>query len=103
MVLEGTPISVRAAALDAVHLVTWDEIVPAGKCLRIAVGAEGEGTGLLARVIERGTQDEIDRSHADRAVAMRVCATLGAPRAIRIELRASAGKLDAVIGERVTE
>jgi hypothetical protein len=101
--LDGTPLVVRAVVLDAAHLVAWDEIVPAGKCLRVAAGAEGEGIGLLARMIERATAEELDRSYADHAIAMHACAAAGAPRAIRIEMRASAGKLDALVGERVTE
>jgi hypothetical protein len=103
MVFDGSPVAVHEAVLDAAHLSSWDELVPAGKCLRIAAGVEGEGTGLLGRVIERTTGDEMDRAHADRAVAMRACVAIGAPRAVRIELRASAGKLEAVIGERVAD
>jgi hypothetical protein len=102
VVLDGTPIGVRVAVLDAAHRLAWDETVPAGKCVRIAAGAEGGGTGLLARIVERATGDEIDRTYADRALAVRACATPGAPRAVRVELRASAGTLDTVIGERVT-
>jgi microcystin degradation protein MlrC len=83
--------------------VTWDEKIPAGKCLRVAAGAEGEGIGLLARMIERATGNELDRTYADRAIVMHACAAAGAARLIRIELRASAGKLDALVGERVTE
>ncbi len=103
VVLEGTPMGVRGVVVDAAHRLAWDETVPAGKCLHVAAGAEGEGTGLLARMIDRVTGDEIDRAYADRAVAVRACAPPGMPRQVRIELGASAGKLDTVIGERVTE
>jgi hypothetical protein len=71
--------------------------------MRVAAGAEGEGIGLLARLIDPATGDEIDRAYADRAIEMRACATPSAPRAIRVELRASAGKLDTLIGERLTD
>jgi hypothetical protein len=101
--IEGTALSARAVALDAAHLQSWDEIIPAGKCLRVAAGAEGEGTGLEARLIERASGDEIDRSHAEHAVGLRACATPGAARAVRVELRATSGKLDVVIGERVSD
>jgi hypothetical protein len=101
--LEGTPLSARAAALDASHLASWDESVPAGMCLRVSVGAEGDGAGLEGRVIERASGDEVDRAHADHAILLRACAPPGAPRAVRLEVRATAGKLDAVIGERVED
>ena len=101
--LEGVPVAVRAAVVDAVHRLSWEETIPARKCLQIAVGAEGDGTGLSGRMIESTTGDEIDRTHADRAIAMRACATPEVPRVVRVEIHASAGKLDALIGERVTD
>jgi hypothetical protein len=101
VMLEGTPLSARAVSLDAEHLTSWDEAVPPGKCLRVAAGAEGEGAGLEGRVIERASGDEIDRAHAAHAIVLGVCATPGAPRPVRIELRATAGKLDTVVGERL--
>jgi hypothetical protein len=99
----GTALSARAVVLDAAHLLSWDETIPAGKCLRVAVGAEGEGAGIEARMIERASSDEIDRAHADHSIGLRACSTPGAPRAVRIEMRATAGKLDTVIGERVSD
>jgi hypothetical protein len=102
-VIEGTALSARAVVLDATHLTGWEESIPAGKCLRVAVGAEGEGTGLEGRILERASGDEIDRSHASHAISLGACATPGAPRVVRVELRASAGKLDAVVGERVSD
>jgi hypothetical protein len=103
VLLEGTPLSVRAVTLDSEHLLEWDESIPAGKCLRIGAGAEGEGTGLEGRLIERATGEEIDRSHADHAIGMRACATPGVPRGVHVEVRATAGKLEVVVGERLSE
>jgi hypothetical protein len=103
VLLEGTPLSARAVVLDAAHALDWDESVPPGKCLRVAAGAEGEGTGLEGRLIELATGDEIDRSHAGNAIGVRACATPATPRAVRVEMRVTAGKLDVVIGERVGE
>jgi hypothetical protein len=103
VLLEGTPLPVRAVSLDASHLLEWDESIPAGKCLRIGAGAEGEGMGLEGRLIERVSGDEIDRSHADHAIAMRACATPGAARSVHVEIRATAGRLDLVVGERLSD
>ena len=101
VLLEGTPLSARAVALDSSHTMGWDEIVPPSKCLRVAAGAEGEGTGLEGRLIERATGDELDRSHSSNAIGVRACAAPNAPRSVRVEMRVTAGKLDLVIGERV--
>jgi hypothetical protein len=101
VLLEGMPVSARFVVLDAEHALAWDEAVPPGKCLRVAAGAAGEGTGLEGRIVERATGDEIDRSHAGNAIAIRGCATSGAPRTVRIEIQVTAGKLDVVIGERI--
>jgi hypothetical protein len=103
VLLEGTPVSARFVALDAARALGWDESIPPGRCLRVAAGAEGEGSGLEGRLIERATGDEIDRSHAGNAIAVWGCAAPGAPRAVRVETRVTAGKLDIVIGERLTD
>jgi hypothetical protein len=103
LVLEGTPQSVRAATVDAAHALGWDELIPAGKCLRIGVGAEGEGTGLSGRLLEKSSGEEIDRSHADHAIGLRGCAMPTSPRAVHAEIRATAGTLDVVIGERIVD
>ena len=99
-VLEGVPVNVRTLSLDAARLVAFEESIAAGKCLRVAVGAEGAGTGLDLRVFDHATNDELDRSHAERAVAVRACAPDGGARAVRVELRATSGKLDVIVGER---
>jgi hypothetical protein len=101
MLHEGAVAAVRFAALDGAHVVVWDVTVPAGKCLRVAAGAQGEGTGLELRAFDGAIGDEIDRSHAADAVSVRACAAASAPRAVRIELRATSGKLDVIVGERL--
>jgi hypothetical protein len=103
VVLEGTAVATRVVALDATHLSSWEETIPAGRCLSVAAGAEGEGVGLEGRVMERASGDELDRAHASHAILLHVCALPATPRTVRIEMRTSAGKLDAVVGERVTE
>jgi len=99
-ILEGTAVSGRATTIDAAHLSTWAETVPAGKCLRVAVGAQGEGAGVELRAFDGASSTEIDRSHGANAASTTACAPAAAPRAVRFELRATSGKLDAVIGER---
>jgi len=101
LLLDGVPLNVRALSLDASRLVTFEETVPAGKCLRVAAGAEGPGTGVELRVFDRSATDEVDRSHGERAAAVRGCAPEGAQKAFRVELRATSGKVDVVVGERI--
>jgi hypothetical protein len=99
--LAGTPSSVRAQALEPDRMVSWMEPVAANQCLQVSVGAEGEGTGLELRAFDAATGDELDRSHAQRAVGVLACAEASAPRNVRFELRTTAGKLDVIVGERL--
>ena len=62
--------------------------------------AEGEGAGLELRLFDVTDGQELDRSHGQHAGSVRACA-VGAMRTVRFEARATAGKLDAVIGERL--
>jgi hypothetical protein len=100
MLLEGKDRPARAVALDPSHVETWNESVPAGKCVRASMGAQGDGAGLELRVFDAADGTELDRSEAAHAVSARACAGPDAPRAVRFEARASAGKVDAVVGER---
>lgn len=96
---EGGVVAVHHVVLDASHQHVQNAAVASGQCLRVAIGVEGEGTGLEARLFDAVTGEELDRSHGQNAAALRACAS-GATRSVRIEARATAGKLDAVIGER---
>ncbi len=98
--LEGKDGVARELVLDGERITSWAETIPAGKCLRASVGAQGDGAGIEARVFEGS--DEIDRSEAAHAVSVKACATPEAARAVRIEVRASAGHMDAVLGERIS-
>jgi hypothetical protein len=69
--------------------------------VRVAIGVEGDGTGIEARLFDAVNGEEIDRAHGQNAVALHTCAD-NATRTLRIEARATAGKLDAIIGERTT-
>lgn len=96
---EGGAGPVRHAVLDASHQFVQTASIAANHCLRIAIGAEGEGTGLEARLFDAVTGEELDRSHGQNAASLGACAT-SSTRSVRIEARATAGKLDAIIGER---
>jgi hypothetical protein len=99
-VLEGTAGPVRHAVLDASHQHVQNASIAAGQCLHVAIGVQGDGTGLEARLFDTVTGEELDRSHGQNAAALRACAA-SAPRTVRIEARSTAGKLDAIVGERV--
>jgi hypothetical protein len=78
-----------------------DANIAAGQCLHVVVGVEGEGTGLELRMFDAVSGDELDRSHGQLAGSVRACAPPGEARSIRVEARATAGKLDAILGERL--
>ena len=101
MLLEGVAVAVRSVALDDGKLLAWSETVPPSGCLQVTAGAEGDGTGLELRVFDTATGEELDRSHAERAVGVRACAPEKKAPEVRFELRATSGKLDAIVGERV--
>jgi len=100
--LEGTSGAVRHVALDATHQTNQSIAVPIAQCVRVAIGVEGEGTGLEARLFDATSGDELDRSHGGNAAAVRACSGTSA-RTLRLQLRATAGKLDAVVGERFSK
>ena len=98
-VLEGAAGAVRAATVDSGHQTVHNTAIASNACLNVAIGAEGEGTGLDARLFDAVSGEEIDRSHGQNAALLRACAG-NAARSVRVEVRATAGKLDVVIGER---
>ena len=98
--LDGKEIVTRELALNVERVTSWSETIPAGRCLRATIGAQGDGAGIEVRVFE-GT-DEIDRSESAHAASVKACAGPEATRGVRIEARASAGHVDAVLGERTT-
>jgi hypothetical protein len=100
-ILPGVPISARSLSLDADHLVAWKETVPPSGCLYVSAGAEGDGGGLELRVFDAASGEELDRSHAQHAVGVRACGPQATVPVVRFELRATSGKLDVVVGERV--
>jgi hypothetical protein len=101
MLLPGTAVSVRAATLEDGKVLSWTETVPPWGCLQVTAGGEGAGTGLELRAFDETTGEELDRSHAERAVSVRACAPEKKVPDVRFELKATSGKLDVVVGERV--
>jgi hypothetical protein len=102
MVFDGKEGAVRGASLDAARVVSWTETVVAGRCARVTIGAQGDGLGVELRALDGADGEEIDRSEAAHAASVRACATADAPRGVRFEARAVAGRMDAVVGERWT-
>jgi len=101
MLFDGRETAVRELSLAADRVVSWMESIPAGRCLQATVGVEGNGAGVEIRAFE-GADSEVDRSEATYAASIRPCAAAGAARSVRIEARASAGRTNAILGERVT-
>ena len=100
--LEGKAAAARAASLDSAHEVSWTENIAAGHCQRVTVGVQGDGAGVELRATSVVDGVELDRSQAAHAVSVRACATPELARNIRFDLRASAGHLDAVVGEQTS-
>jgi hypothetical protein len=97
---DGKELALREFGLDPEHVVSWTETIGASACLRATVGAQGEGAGVEARVFD-AEQTELDRAEDAHAVSVRACAGPEGARTVKLEVRASAGHLDAVLGERV--
>jgi hypothetical protein len=100
--LEGKRSPARDVSLDGAHELSWTESVAPGRCLRVTAGAQGDGTGLDLRASSPVDAADLDRSQAAHAVSVRACAAAEVARSVHFELRASAGRLDAVIGEQVS-
>lgn len=96
----GTPGAVHQAALESTKRFSYEASVAPSTCLAVYVGVEGEGTGLELRLFDGETGEELDRAHGQVSGGVRACAAEAA-RVVRVEARATAGKLAAIIGERV--
>jgi hypothetical protein len=102
MLLDGKDVSVRAIDLGSAQALSFAESVPAGTCLRVIVGAEGDGSGVEMRAFD-ASSEEIDRAEAAHAASVRACAPRDQARAVHLEVRASAGRMSAVLGERLID
>jgi len=102
MLLDGKGAPARELPLDAVRLVAWMETVGAGRCTRVTIGAQGDGAGVELRALDAADGTDLDRSEGANAASVRACAAADANRSVRFEVRVSAGKLDAIVGERTS-
>jgi hypothetical protein len=100
MLLDGNETAVRALSLAADRVVSWTETVPAGRCLRATIGVEGSGAGVEIRAFDEG-DFEVDRSEATYAAGVHPCASSNTSKSVRLEARASAGRVDGVLGVRM--
>lgn len=100
---EGASGGVKHATVDAAHQYVQAASIAPNACVHVAAGVEGEGTGLELRMVDAPSGEELDRSAGQTAAAVRACAPPDATRTVRVEARASAGKLDLVVGERVVQ
>jgi hypothetical protein len=100
--LEGKAGAVRELALDPVRTLAWTEVVPAGDCVRATVGVEGPGAGVELRAFDEQGQ-ELDRSESVHAASVQACAAADQAATVRFEVRASAGTMDGVLGERTAK
>jgi hypothetical protein len=98
---EGKPGAVKHAVLENAKRWVHDANIAPGHCLRLTMGVSGEGTGLELHLFDAVNGDELDRSHAQVAASVRACAPPGEAKSVRLEARATAGKLDGILGERV--
>ena len=102
MLLEGKEGPPRELSLDAARAHAWTETIPAGRCVRVTIGAQGEGAGIELRAVDPVDGSDYDRSEAAYAATVRACAPPAIARQARFEVRASAGRMEAIVGERTT-
>jgi hypothetical protein len=102
LLLDGKEGPARELVLDAARVSVWTESIAAGRCVRVTIGAQGDGAGIELRVVDPADGTDLDRSEAAHAATVRACAPAGVGREVRFEARASAGHLDALVGERAS-
>jgi hypothetical protein len=101
LLLDGKESPARELSLDATRVVGWTESIGAGRCVGVTVGVQGDGAGVELRAFDPADGTDLDRSEAAHAATVRACASPTTAREVRFEARASAGRLDALVGERV--
>lgn len=98
---EGASGRVKSTPLENAKHYVQESNIPAGACLHVAAGVEGDGTGVELRVFDAGSNEELDRNAGQTSASVRACAG-AATLNLRMEARATAGKLSAIIGERLS-
>jgi hypothetical protein len=102
LLLDGKEGPARELVLDATRVSAWTESIAPGRCVRVTIGVQGDGAGIELRVVDPADGTDLDRSEAAHAATVRACAPAGVGREVRFEARASAGRLEAVVGERAS-
>lgn len=102
MILDGKQSPARGMSVDAERVVGWTETIAAGRCVRVTVGAQGEGAGIELSAHDLVDGADVDRSEAAHAATVRVCASPTTARQSRFEVRVSGGHMDAIVGEQTT-
>ena len=102
MLMVGKAAPARAVALDGGHVLSWTEAIAAGRCVRVTVGVQGEGAGVDLRASDPKDGADVDRSEAAHAASVRACAPADGSRSVRFDLSASAGRVDALVGEQTS-
>jgi hypothetical protein len=90
---------VRRLALEQARVVGWAEIIAPARCVRVTVAVQGEGAGVDLQAVDSGDETVLDRAESAEAASVRACARGEVQRRVRFEARASAGRLDALVGE----
>lgn len=92
----------RTIELDASRREVFELSVPIARCNDVVVALGAGGTGVLARVIDRATDAEIDRAFGTHAAGARACA-LGrtTPLDVRVELSLASGRSNALVLTRL--
>jgi hypothetical protein len=89
---------VREQTLDAERFAAWFENIDKGQCAHVTLGAQGDGTGIELRAFDGVDGAEIDRCEGPQSASVRACARPDSGRTVRFEARASAGRLEAIVG-----
>jgi hypothetical protein len=98
-IAEGGQAPVRRLTLEQERVVGWAEIVAPARCVRVIIAVQGEGAGVDLQAVDSGDETVLDQAESAEAASVRACARGDGPRRVRFEVRASAGRLDALVGE----
>ena len=79
MLFEGKGAPAKDVTLDASHGMSWTETVAPGRCMRVTVGVQGDGSGVDLRASNPSDGSDIDRSQSAHAAGVRACAGARCP------------------------
>jgi hypothetical protein len=99
-VTAGAAANVKVLSLDTTSLRTFDIEIADSRCADIVAALDTGGSGVEMRLLDAPSGDEYALERGRLIVQSHVCAT-GRARALRGELRLSAGKADALVVMRL--